>query len=257
MYRDRRARPGRLRAAGRDRRPHLRTGRLPLAAAANGHRAAPPRPLRWRSSVATAIRHCQHGRHALVCRWCRPWRRYGGVRPTIGRRLRCRSGGVGRSRRWLGAHRGAAAAGLAPRRRRGQCCHRRGAGAASPARGFLRGPRPRRLAAAAVERVAAEGPRGLLCGPRCRRRGAGTGARALQRRRHSGLLLRAPLRQRSRPARRPVLRLRRLARACLPAPTSAPAPRSPRVVALQAVLHQPLHEVPQRQVRVHVRQQCP
>ena len=55
-------------------------------------------------------------------------------------------------------------------------------------------------------------------------RGAATGERARRRRRHSGLLLRAPLRQRSRPACRPSrlqrLRLRRLARAsCTAAPT--------------------------------------
>ena len=99
--------------------------------------------------------------------------------------------------------------------------------------------------------------------------GAGVQPPALvpcRRQRHSGLLLRAPLRWRSRPACRPCRRIRfrrlrcmrlwRLARACLPAPASAPAPRSPRVVALQAVLHQPLHQLPQRQVRVHVRQQC-
>ena len=122
-------------------------------------------PLRWRRSAATAIRRCQRGGHALVCQW----RRYGGVGPTIGRRLRRRCGCIGRSRRWLGTHRGAAAASLASRRRRGQRCHRRGARAANPARGFLCGPRCRRLAAAAVERVAAEGPRGFLCGPRWRR----------------------------------------------------------------------------------------
>ena len=189
-------------------------------------------PLRWRRSVATAIRRCQRGRPALVCRRRRPWRRYGGVGSMIGHRLRQRSSGVGPRRRWLGTRRGADTASLAPRRRRRQRCHRRGAGAANPMRGFLRGQR-------------------------CGRRGA-TGNRAL-RRRHSGWLLRAPLRQRSRPARRHLLRLRlrRLVRACLPGPTSAPAPRTPRVVALQAVLHQPLHELPQRQVRVHVRQQCP
>ena len=221
-------------------------GRLRAASGgAGGHRPRPrsaihlrrpcslrPCPLRWRRSVATAIRRGQRGRHALL--W--PWRRCGGVGPTIGHRLRQRSIGA-RRRRWLGTHRRAAAASLAPRWRRGQRCLRRGAGAANPARGFLRGPR-------------------------CRRRGA-TGDRARRRRRHTGLLLRAPLRQRSRPAGRPFLRLRlpRLARACLPAPTSAPtsapARRPPRVVALQAVLHQPLHELPQRQVRVHVRQQRP
>ena len=154
-----------------------------------------PCPLRWRRSVATAIRRCRRGRHALVCRR----RRYGAAGLAIGHRLRRRSSGAGRRRRWPGTHRGAAAASLAPRRRREQRCHRRGAGVANPARGFL-------------------------CGQRCGRRGAATGARAL-RRRHSGLLLRFPLRRRSRPACRPLLRLRlrRLARACLPAPASAPA----------------------------------
>ena len=225
--------PGSTRPVGRLRAAPGRAGCLglrPRMAIELHH----PCPLRWRRSAATTIRGCQRGRHAVVCRWCRPWRRCGGVRPTIGRRLRRRSGCVGRSRRWPGTHRGAAAASLAPRRRHGQRCHRRGAGAAAAARG-------------------------LLWRPRSRRRCAATGARALRRRRHCGLLLRAPLRWRSRPARRPFLRLRlrRLDRACLPAPPSAPAPRSARVVALQAVLHQPLHELPHRQVRVHVRQQCP
>ena len=172
--------------------------------------------LRWRRSVATAIRRCQRGRPALIRRRRRPWRRYGAAGPTVCHRLRRRSSGAGRRRGWPGTHRGDAAS-LAPRRRSGPHCRRRSAGVASPAPGFL-------------------------CGQRCRRRSAATGARAF-RRRHSGLLLRFPLRRRSPPARRPIrrLRLRCLALACLTAPTSAPAPR---VVALQAVLDQPLHELP-------------
>ena len=114
----------------------LRRGRRPPAALRTAIELRLPCPLRWRRSVATAIR--RRGRHALVCRRRRPWRRYGGVGPTIGHRLRRRSSGAGRSRRWLGTRRGAAAASLAPRRRRGQL---RGAGAAVPARGVLCGQR--------------------------------------------------------------------------------------------------------------------
>ena len=109
-----------------------------------------PCPLRWRRSAATTIRYWQRGGHALVCRRRRPWRRYGGVGPTIGHRLRRGSGGAGRHRHWLGTHRGAAAASLAPRRRRGQRCPRRGAGAARPTRGLLRGPRCHRRGAGAA-----------------------------------------------------------------------------------------------------------
>ena len=288
MYRDRRARwggcalPPEAPAAsgcGRDRRARCGGCALPPdGPAASGCRPRTaielrhPCPLRWRRSVATTIHRCQRGGHALVCRRRRPWRRYGGVCPRIGRRLRRRSGSVERSRRSLGAHRGAAAAGLAPRRPRGQRCP-----AEVPAP-----PIPR--AGSSADRAAGASPQppSSVSLPKDRAgcsadRAAGAGVQppALvpchRRQRHSGLLLRAPLRWRSRPACRPCRRIRfrrqrfrrlrcmrlwRLARACLPAPTSAPAPRSPRVVALQAVLHQPLHELPQRQVRVHVRQQC-
>ena len=113
-------------------------------------------PLRRRRSAATTIRYCQRGGHALVCRRCRPWSRYSGVGPTIGNRLRRGSSDAGRHRHWPGRHRGAAAASPAPRR---------GAGAARPTRGLLRGQRcPRRGAGAARPR------RGLLRGRHCPRR---------------------------------------------------------------------------------------